>query len=443
MRTLHVDLTAAQRAASRAPYMRIYFDNRGGTTRTYTTRDTPNRVFYVEQWEEPYAGVAIIRLKNYDQALSAVDYRGYSVSIGWGLVLNDTPDANWYSNAAIMKVIKQRDISFEGELITEFYCVSKWAEFATDYVFEGGKKLTGAIVGTFQIGELVTGAPSTATGRLAAVSATYIVVTRVTGVFAAGDTCTGGTSAATCTGIAAPADSYGNLVYASGETTTEARIESLTGLTVDVDEDDPDNSMADSPKLEVAIGTSIRAVIRRMLLRTKCGQRYENDGKLHALYLDTTDAAQYEFQTDHAFFEDLRDRAIILPNTVYFVDRLPDTANAATYVGTANDPVSVAAIGTFVAPIQVDPDITSDAEGNTRAAAWVSQMIAQAYQGKITAPMECGLEVYDMVQAVDARLNVTSKGRIGRIERYYRPLEGVYVVVMTLFFCGTKTIFWR
>lgn len=437
MRTLDAALTTAQQAASRAPYLRIHFDDRDGTTVTYTTRDGTNRIVSIRQWEEGYAGVTVIRLRNHDQALSAVNYQGYSVSIGWGMVLDSTPDSTWYSNVAVMKVLKQRDISYEGELVTEFYCVSIWAEIATDYIWEGGKKLTGTLAGTFQIGELVTGAPSTATGRLSIVAGlsganSYIVVTRVTGTFAANDTCTGGTSGATLTGIASPSDNFGDLVYASGETNTEVRIESLTGLTVDVDEDDPDGSMADTPKLEVAIGTSVRAVIRRMLLRTKCGMRFENDGRMHVLYLDTTDAAQYEFQSTHAFFEDIRDRAIILPNTVYFVDKLPDADGAATYIGTANDNTSVTAIGTFVAPIQVDPDIESNAEGNTRAAAWIAHKVAEAYQGRITAPMECGLEVYDMVQAVDARLNVTSKGRIGRIERIYEPQQGIYQVIMTL-----------
>jgi len=168
------------------------------------------------------------------------------------------------------------------------------------------------------------------------------------------------------------------------------------------------------------------------MLRTKCGMRYENDNHMHALYLDSTDAAQYEFQSDHAFFMDLRDKAIIIPNTVYFVDKLPDALGAANYIGTANDATSVSAIGTLTAPIQVDPDITSDAEGNTRAAAWILQMVTQAYQGQIVAPMECGLEVYDMVQCVDARLGVTTKGRVGRIERNYTPADGKYEVSMTL-----------
>lgn len=433
MRVLDAALTTKQQLGTAAPYLRVYFDNRAGTTVAYTTRDATNYIWSIEQWEESWAGVTIVRLRNSpNTTFNSVDYRGYSVSVGWGYVLDSTPGTTWYSNTADMKVLLQRDISLEGELITEFKCVSKWYEIGSDYVWEGGKKIVGTIAGAFQIGELVTQATSGATGRLAGVSGTYIVVTRVTGTFATSYTCTGGTSGATVSAPTAVTDNYGDLVYASGETATSARIASVTGLTTTVDTDDPDGSMADTPKLAVAVGTSMRDVVGRMLLRSKCGARYCNDGQLHILYLNTATAAQYAFDGTHAFLEDMRDKAIILPNTVYFVDVMPADGIAATYVGTANDSTSVSAIGTFVAPIQVDPDIASNAEGNTRAAAWIAQKVAQAYQGKITAPMECGLEVYDMVQAVDARLGVTVKGRIGRIERQYIPAQGIYKVAMTL-----------
>lgn len=426
MRTLDAALTTAQQASSRTPYLRIYFDDRDSTTYTFTTKDSTNRIRYIEQWEEPYAGVTVIRLNNYDGYFTAKDLRGYSVSIGWGYDLGGSPDSTWYSNAATMKVLMQRDTSFEGELYTEFYCISIWGEIEQDYVFEGGKKLTGTISGTFEIGELVTGAPSGATGRCAAIAGNYIVITRESGTFAASDTCTGGTSSATISGISAPTTNYGILVYDAGDTATSARLASLTGLTVDVDEDDDLSSMADTPRLEVAVGTSVRQVIRRILLRTKCGMRYENDGHMHVLYLDTSDAAQYSFNETHAFYMNLRERAIIIPNTVYFVSGLVDTRNAPAYIGTANDSTSVNAIGTIVAPIQIDPDAASQDDVDNRAAAWIAQRVAEAYQGQIVAPMECGLEVYDMVQAVDGRMNVTAKGRIGRIERVFDPVEGIY-----------------
>jgi len=432
MRTLDAALTTAQQATSREPYRRVHFDDRDSTTYTYTTRDATNRIVYLEQWEEPYAGVAIVRLKNHNGYFTAKDLRGYSVTIGWGFVLNSTPDSTWHSNAAPMKVRYQRDLSYEGELVTEFYCVGIWAEIEANTVLAAGKKLTGTVVNGdgFTLGEAITGSNSGATGKLTVIGSNFIIVTRVSGTFESSEDADGAT--ASVDNLSAVSNNYGPLVYASGDTSTEARIESLTGLTVDVDEDDPDGSMADTPFLAVEAGTGVRAIIRSMLLRTKCGMRYENNTHLHALYLDTTDASQYDFDSSHAFLINMRERAVIMPNTVIFVDALPNTDGvAATYFGTANDATSVAAIGTFTTVI-VDPDLASNEEAVTRAAAWIAQQVAEAYQGQIVAPMECGLEVYDMVQAVDSRLNVTAKGRIGRIERVYEPRLGTDEVRINL-----------
>ncbi len=61
----------------------------------------------------------------------------------------------------------------------------------------GGVKLTGTITGTFQLGELVTGSVSGATGRVTAIAAGYITLDSEIGSFTTTDTCTGGTSEAT------------------------------------------------------------------------------------------------------------------------------------------------------------------------------------------------------------------------------------------------------
>ena len=431
MRTLDNELITKQQSASKVPYMRISFTD-GVDTYTYTTRDGTNRIVgRIEQWEEPYAGVAIVRLKNHDGHFTALDLEGFAVTVGWGYELTGSPGSTWYANAADMKVLMQRDISYSGECLTEFYCVSPWAAISQNCIMQGGKKLSGVIVGTFELAEAVTNGDG-ASGRVAAVGTDWIVVTRVSGTFADTETATGGTSGATLVIAGTPADNYGILVYAAGETTTEARIEALTGKTVDVDEDDDLGSMADTPALSVDVGTSNRLVIRRMLLRSKCGMRFENDGHFHVLYLDTTDAAQYEFDSAHAFFLDIRERALIMPNTVYVVSGLLDVQNVPAYIGTANDATSVTKLGTIVAPFQVDPDAASQADVDNRAVAWIAQQLAEANQGVIEAPMECGLEVYDMVQVVDSRLNATSKGRIGRVERIYEPQQGIYAVHLRL-----------
>lgn len=61
-----------------------------------------------------------------------------------------------------------------------------------------GVELTiGTVVGTFQVGELVTGGTSAATGRVFSVVGTQMTLINVTGTFQNAETITGGTSGAT------------------------------------------------------------------------------------------------------------------------------------------------------------------------------------------------------------------------------------------------------
>jgi len=153
---------------------------------------------------------------------------------------------------------------------------------------------------------------------------------------------------------------------------------------------------------------------------SRCGARIEDDDNLHILYLDTAAVADIDYDTTHIAWIAEREQAIIIPNTVLFLDALPDRAKGKTfsYSGSANDSDSVTAIGTFTA-IQVDESIISNADAAARATSWIAKKVAEAKQGYYTAPMHCGQEIYDMVQVVEPWGAVTAKGRCGLIERIY------------------------
>jgi len=139
MRTLDFALTTAQRSASRTPFIRLFLANRARTTTyTYTTIDTPNRILSVRQVESQFSGnlnssealvpiSAIIQLRDHDQAVSAIDFRGFIVNIGWGL--KDAAAVNRYSEAGPVIVVSQGLTSAPGELVVELHCMSLW-----DYV---------------------------------------------------------------------------------------------------------------------------------------------------------------------------------------------------------------------------------------------------------------------------------------------------------------------
>ncbi len=66
-------------------------------------------------------------------------------------------------------------------------------------LFPGLYTTIASVVGTFVVGELVTGGSSGATGYVSAVTASRITLTNVTGTFTNAETITGGTSGATAT----------------------------------------------------------------------------------------------------------------------------------------------------------------------------------------------------------------------------------------------------
>lgn len=437
MRTLHADLTTAQQEAARTPYVRVRFDIPGSADEVFTTADSPARVKLVLDWEEPYGGGATIRISNYDQHFKTIDLRGRAVDIGWGFLC--AGDENRYVKTRRVWVLNQRDISMEGELVTEFLCIDDWYRMAAARLINAGVKLTGTIVNgsDFVLGETITGSVSGATGKLALVGSDFIVVTSVSGTF---QTANGGAddadgADASCDALTAVTSqsAAGGVIY-NEDTTIINILKSVTSGIVDdvtLDEDDPDDTIDTyEPLIEAGLGTSVRWLVRQLLMMSKCGARIENDDELHVLYLDTGDAAQYSFDSDHAFLVDIREQAIIIPNKVYFVDNLPDsTGEVATYVGTAEDADSVAAIGTF-STIEVNPSIGSDAEAVALAEAWIAHRVAEAAQGRVIAPMECGLELYDMIEVADSRADVTVTARVGRIDRRFEP--GKYEIELRL-----------
>ena len=135
MRTLHTDLTAAQQSASATPYMKIVCRSRDrATTRTYSTADSPNRIISVQQTESivdeggisspgerPYS--MVIRLRDHDNTLNALDYDGYRVDVGWGF---NTGSGNRFQCAPMGFVRNTRNISANGHLYVELLCISAW-----------------------------------------------------------------------------------------------------------------------------------------------------------------------------------------------------------------------------------------------------------------------------------------------------------------------------
>lgn len=142
MRTLHADLTTAQKDASRTPYIKLTIISRDrATTRTYQTTDATNRILFVQQAEGRFGGdivspgsrqpvAGIIRLKDHDNSLIGLDWKGYRVDIDWGFNTssgNRVPD----TGPEPLFVINQKSFTLEGELILELHLMSLWGYVRT------------------------------------------------------------------------------------------------------------------------------------------------------------------------------------------------------------------------------------------------------------------------------------------------------------------------
>ena len=121
-RSLHADLTSAQVAANRTPYVRLHFTLSGESTYTYTTADSPNLIIAVRFTEEAFNTYGIVILNN--SALTLPDLEGYLLELGFGY---NTDSGNRYEQMSRMWVKSQRLISKSGDINTILYLEGTWS----------------------------------------------------------------------------------------------------------------------------------------------------------------------------------------------------------------------------------------------------------------------------------------------------------------------------
>lgn len=433
MRTISSNLLTAQRSQHPHAYVRMVVTEPVSPYTVYTF-DTAGysgalkRIVNVNDYEEVYGGAATIRLANYDQYFTAKDLHGWKVELSYGFRVSTGPDVYEWSTVRTLFVWSQEDDSSGKNAYTDLNCLDYWWQIAANETLSAGEQIEGELTDSmnFVMGETITGSPSGATGILVGVGFDKILVTAISGTFV-GDTSASGAGGGSITISAVTAVVAASGASANKTTTIENIINavlpgSLNG--VSVDEDDPNNTVTTyMPLLVTDPNESARNIIAQLLQMTQCGARLEDDDYLHILYLDTTDAAQETYNSVHAHYVQVRERAVIMPNAVLFLDKMPDAlGNAPTYSGTAQHDESVALLGSFPTT-QVNPSITADGDvpgGAERFAKnWIAQEVAAAFQGSVTAPMNIRQELYDMVQVEDDRSGITVKGRVGRIDRLF------------------------
>lgn len=189
---------------------------------------------------------------------------------------------------------------------------------------------------------------------------------------------------------------------------------------------DSSDGIVDSfqPYYITEINFSIRDIIRDMLEFTKCGMRMRTN-EMHLLYMDPATSPISTYDSVHVHWSNIRQRGLVLPNWVIYVDALPSAGVDSVYKGEATDAVSIATFGK-IGFVKAPPDpsgITSDAEATTLAESFLARIQAEVNQGVFQVQHHCGQELYDKVQVQDSRSGQTFEGWVGGLTHIFDSSE--------------------
>jgi len=418
-------LLEAQQADFTEPYIKIDIGPSGDPD--YSFSSLSDEIISVEHIERPFGGTATIVLNNYDKSLKDIDFRGRRVEINY-----------WFEGvggdagtAPPLWVFSDRELSSEGQNQVELICIDVWNILSLLNVGVGGTKLAGTITGSLSISDTLTGETSGATGTVILVGADYVHVGDVSGKFVDGEKAEKNVS------NYITIDSQGIVGSSSGPAynwdvrtlTVENILDQIfNSISVDVDIDETDGIVDTyKPTLSTTMGqTSFLNLAQDLLRMTKCGFRIENDEDLHLFEVDETPGDEvYTYDSAHAFYVDIRDLSLILPNRVICVD------GEGGHKGSAEDAAAIAqfrdiAVTKFISA----ENLESDSEANDRAAAELSRSQWNSAAGQIIAPMNVGQELFDYIKIIDSRNDITYYGWVGGIIREWE--SGVYRITLEL-----------
>ncbi len=342
VRAIHADLLTAQNAATNTPYIYLLFTSAdGNTTYNYSSDQASRRILSIDHQEEPYNDYASIILRDDDKSIP--DLKGYWTEIGYGYV--SAGDVNRYSQTARLWVKHQQEINAQGRRVVLLELEGMWAKAREMPIRIGNPPFY-----TDEDEELISITPYAAITRiLTEISMTLATLAEDDGIM--------GTLSITKFYINNLAfESAGPLLY---------RLINMT----------------------------------KSYLRSKASLEFE------VKYPQTSDAEDLSYYSDQApyFYEYMERRNVLIPNHVYcFANEGTDGLWADIITGEATDATEIAAYGT-VPRIVVAPDITTQADADNRAASVLTRGKMEALAGRMYAPHDCQVELYDKIGVYDRR----------------------------------------
>lgn len=159
-------------------------------------------------------------------------------------------------------------------------------------------------------------------------------------------------------------------------------------------------------------------IINNLLFHTYSVCLVKPDGKLYVfkpITGGTSYDSEYSLSSGHSMFAKVNTDALVIPNKI--VVRTLRNADTA-YEGSATSAASYALLAKTAF---VRMSLESNAQGNSIAAAMISQLELDGQRGSAQVPINCGTELYDYIKvnAFDTQDN-SRTGNVGSFEKVYK-----------------------
>lgn len=409
----------------------------------FTTEDVVNRIYSVKSSELPYEHKATILLKNHDGYFTSIDLTGLYLTISWGALVSSVPD---YCTDPTLVVFFQRNISMEGELLTELICYNIWELLKIDSIISGGQRInaSGPITGDFNTFDIVLNSAGTGSAIVLDQGYQHLIVRDLTGIVA-GDTITAVSNGSNLVvlSVQSSTSTVGSNIGWAGTMSIEDIIAQLTAGKMDhiLDSEDANNLYTGTgtppylPNYMAELGTPVLNAIKDLIDRTKnvLRLRYQATSPfLECHSLLPTSVSDYDYfliDPGHKFITEVYSKSLVLPNKVYIVGaELDDTG--VLPVGYDSNAASVAKVGEYARIVRValleTEHTAAVAEATKYAESLMAQQALESNSGTAIVPMNSAQELWDYISITDDRLGVTIYGWVTGLKRQYHQEAGIF-----------------
>ena len=190
-----------------------------------------------------------------------------------------------------------------------------------------------------------------------------------------------------------------------------------------LDSNNSDQGDDDKPQYASDLNQDVAEVVADILANSLLAVVAKPDG-FHLVYTDdVVSSVDYTFSSaTHAVISNTLRDTVVIPNKITYMNVRPSDP-ATPISGSDEDTTSSGQIG-VIPDFRVSELITSSGVGDTHAQRAIKRLKRDSGQGTVEVPMECGLEVWDVVRVEDIRSDLNFSGIISQLVRTYEP--GVY-----------------